>query len=110
VSDGELLCKCMDPRCTDRHYADVLAEQKATRQDLKMLPSNAVLRQDTLRLLSHFDWGHLPPVLAAISRPFAELAEHLVATLGESPDTTKALNDLLAAKDWAVRARLPLER
>lgn len=79
--------------------------------DLKTLadlPEGAALRNDTVRLLGHFAWGHLPAELAEISRPFGELAEHLVATLGESPDLTKALNELLAAKDWAVRARLPL--
>lgn len=77
--------------------------------ELAKLSGNAVLRKDTQRLLSHFSWQHLPAELQLVSRPFGELAEHLVVVLGESPDTTKALNELLAAKDWAVRARLPLE-
>lgn len=72
------------------------------------LPGSYVIRHDTARLLDHFSWQHLPEPLAEVSRPFGELAEHLVATLGESPDLTKALNNLLTAKDWAVRARLPL--
>lgn len=77
---------------------------------LKILADSDIetLRNDTARLLSHFSWEHLRPELAVISKPFAELAEHLLVELGESPDLTKALNDLLAAKDWAVRARLPL--
>ena len=76
--------------------------------DLRKIESGSVMRADTMRLLDHFSWSHLPEPLAEVSRPFSELAEHLVATLGESPDLTKSLNDLLTAKDWAVRARLPL--
>jgi hypothetical protein len=74
---------------------------------LATLPPDAVLRKDTVRLLGHFGWKHLPESLQAASRPFGELAEHLVATYGESPDLTKALNELLAAKDWAVRSARP---
>ena len=77
--------------------------------ELAKIDIEATLRHDTIRLLGHFSWQHLPEPLQVISRPFGELAEHLVATLGESPDLTKSLNELLAAKDWAVRARLPLE-
>lgn len=79
--------------------------------ELKRLDADATLalRPDTVRLLNHFSYGHLPDPLAAISKPFSDLAQHLVASLGESPDLTKSLNELLAAKDWAVRSRLPLE-
>ena len=61
---------------------------------------------DEERMLQFFEYEHLPPHLQEISRLFHGLAHRLVATLPRNPERTKALNDLLAAKDWAVRSRL----
>ena len=48
-----------------------------------------------------FAHDHLPPELAAVSRPFAELPRN--------PERTVALRKLLEAKDAAVRAKLARE-
>lgn len=52
-----------------------------------------------------FNFGHLPPHLQGVSRPFAELAG-VIATLPRNPERTVALRKLLESKDAAVRARL----
>ena len=57
-------------------------------------------------LLQFFSFAHLPVHLQAISRPFCDLAESLVATLPRNPERTVALRKLLEAKDCAVRAQL----
>lgn len=53
-----------------------------------------------------FAYEHLPPHLQTVSRPFGELAKHLIATLPTNPERTVALRKLLEAKDCAVRALL----
>ena len=60
-----------------------------------MTPGAAILR--------HFAYDHLPAELAAVSKPFAELA-HAVDAQSAGPETTTALRKLLEAKDCAVRA------
>ena len=57
-------------------------------------------------LLQFFAYQHLPEKLQAISRPFGELAEKMVAELPRNPERTVALRKLLEAKDCAVRAQL----
>lgn len=57
-------------------------------------------------VLRHFRWQHLPEHLAAVSRPFGELAQAIVSSLPSGRERTKALDHLLYAKDAAVRARL----
>jgi len=71
-------------------------------------------------ILQFFAYDHLPPALAAISRPFCELANALVSgdnvpesgtvTIGEglprNPERTVALRKLLESKDAAVRAKI----
>jgi hypothetical protein len=56
-----------------------------------------------------FAYEHLPPHLADVSRPFAELAQRIVETLPRNPERTIALRKLLEAKDAAVRAKLAKE-
>ncbi|SEK36361.1 hypothetical protein SAMN04515666_101329 [Bosea lupini] len=51
-----------------------------------------------------FAWSHLPPHLQAVSRPFGELAQQIVASVPRNPERTVALRKLLEAKDAAVRA------
>lgn len=57
-------------------------------------------------MLQFFSYQHLPETLQAISRPFGELAEKIVAELPRNPERTVALRKLLEAKDCAVRAQL----
>ena len=53
-----------------------------------------------------FAYEHLPPHLQAVSRPFGELADRIVAELPRNPERTVALRKLLEAKDASVRALL----
>jgi len=53
-----------------------------------------------------FTYSHLPPHLQDVSRPFADLASLIIATLPRNPERTVALRKLLEAKDAAVRAKL----
>ena len=57
-----------------------------------------------MNLIQFFGYEHLPPHLQAISKPFHELATHIIETLPENPERTVALRKLLEAKDCAVRS------
>lgn len=57
-------------------------------------------------ILKYFKYDHLPEHLQAVSRPFGELAQHLVDTIPGGPELTAALRKLLESKDAAVRASL----
>ena len=57
-------------------------------------------------IIQFFAHAHLPPHLAAVSAPFAEMAQRIVGTLPRNPERTVALRKLLEAKDAAVRALL----
>lgn len=57
-------------------------------------------------ILQFFAYAHLPPHLAAVSKPFCHAAYALIATLPRNPERTVALRKLLEAKDAAVRALL----
>lgn len=63
------------------------------------------LHPSIAHVLKFFTYGHLPPNLQDVSRPFAELAQ-TVANSSSSQETTVALRKLLEAKDAAVRAVL----
>lgn len=58
------------------------------------------------RMMQFFAYTHLPPHLQAISKPFGELAQHIVDTLPSNAERTAGLRKLLEAKDCAVRAHL----
>lgn len=58
-------------------------------------------------LLRFFHYAHLPPTLRGHSKPFCELAKHIVRTLPRNAERTTALRKLLEAKDCAIRAALP---
>lgn len=58
------------------------------------------------RMLRHFTYDHLPDHLKAVSRPFCDLAHHVVRTLPASAERTVALRKLLEGKDCAVRAAI----
>lgn len=57
-------------------------------------------------ILRYFHYSHLPPVLQAASKPFCDLARHIVTTLPRNPERTVALRKLLEAKDAGVRANV----
>jgi hypothetical protein len=57
-------------------------------------------------ILQFFNFAHLPPPLAAVSKPFCELAVQINMRLPRNPERTVALRKLLEAKDAAVRAAL----
>ena len=57
-------------------------------------------------ILRYFHYSHLPVALQAASRPFCELAAHIVGTLPRNAERTVALRKLLEAKDAAVRANV----
>lgn len=62
------------------------------------------MHPSTEAILKHFEYGHLPAHLAAISRPFNEMAHQLAESDLQGPEITTALRKLLEAKDCAVRA------
>ncbi len=62
--------------------------------------------QNPDRMLKWFAFGHLPPSLQQISKPFFDLARDISETLTSGPERTVAMRKLLEAKDAAVRAAL----
>lgn len=58
-------------------------------------------------ILRYFHYSHLPPLLQGASKPFCEIARHVVETLPRNAERTVALRKLLEAKDAAVRANVP---
>lgn len=63
------------------------------------------IQQD--HILRFFHYSHLPATLQTRSKPFCDLARHLIDTTPRNPERTVALRKLLEAKDAAVRAVLP---
>lgn len=58
------------------------------------------------QMLRWFKYDHLPERLQIVSKPWCELAHHVVATIEPSPEREVALRKLLEGKDAAVRASL----
>ena len=56
--------------------------------------------------MQFFVYDHLPSHLQVISKPFGELAQHMVDTLPLNAELSAGLRKLLEAKDCAVRAQL----
>src|SRR5262245_47214420 len=57
-------------------------------------------------IMQFFASAHLPERLQAVSKPFGELAQHIVTTLPRNAERSTALRKLLEGKDAAVRALL----
>ncbi|MBN8472313.1 hypothetical protein D7Y27_22515 [Corallococcus sp. AB004] len=84
-------------------------------------PATSTVAPQSEDILKYFKHAHLPPHLAAVSKPFSDLAHAIVGgdntpesgsvTLGgplpRNPERTMALRKLLEAKDCAVRALVP---
>lgn len=66
--------------------------------------SEEQIRQDPI--LRYFHYSHLPPALQAASKPFCDLARHIVTTLPRNAERTVSLRKLLEAKDAGVRANV----
>ena len=62
----------------------------------------------TEHIYRYFEYKHLPPKLAKVSRHFAITADLVIEWLPDSPELTFCLRQLLLAKDAAVRAALDL--
>lgn len=58
------------------------------------------------RLLRYFEYGHLPPHLQEVSKPFHDLANKMNDELPDGAEKTVGLRKLLEAKDCMVRATL----
>lgn len=73
-----------------------------TREHAELLGKNRFPAvRDALQWLT---FSHLPESLQNYSRPFYVAAVELVNSTNDSPELSHALNGLIAAKDWAVRA------
>lgn len=57
-------------------------------------------------VMQFFKYDHLPEAMQAVSKPFGDLAAHIVHTVPRNPKRTKSLNKLLESKDAAVRAAI----
>lgn len=55
-------------------------------------------------IMQFFEYAHLPEKMAEVSKPFCDLAKHVVDTLPRNAERTVALRKLLEGKDAAVRA------
>lgn len=62
----------------------------------------------TVRQARRFAYGHLPPHLQAVSKPFHDLATQLLDLLPDSPDLTECLLRLWESKNLAVVAATDL--
>lgn len=58
-------------------------------------------------ILRHFEFGHLPEHLAAVSQEFHRLAHVMHNTLPDGAEKSAGLRKLLEAKDCMVRAARP---
>jgi hypothetical protein len=79
----------------DMHGIGLVREGDETREQSRQEP-----------ILQFFRYAHLPERLAAVSKPFGDMAHDIVTRLPRNPERTVALRKLLEAKDAAVRAAL----
>lgn len=54
------------------------------------VPFAAPMSPPPEHILQFFAYAHLPPMLQVVSKPFGELAEHIVETLPRNPERTQA--------------------
>jgi hypothetical protein len=57
-------------------------------------------------MMQFFGYSHLPEHLQKISKPFHDMAQHIVETLPSNPERTAGLRKLMEAKDCIVRCSL----
>lgn len=58
----------------------------------------------TVTALAWLCFSHLPSRLQDFSRPIYQTAVELIVSIQDSAELTTALNTMVTAKDWAVRA------
>lgn len=80
-----------------------MADTETQMEDRRQAPEST---QPDEPLLQFFRYEHLMPSAADVSRPFCDLAFHIVATMRRNPERTVCLRKLLEAKDCAVRSLL----
>ena len=66
-------------------------------------------RPRRMPIMKFFTFEHLPGHLKVVSRPIAELAEAMHATLPHGAELAAGLRKLLEAKDCLVRAALVVD-
>lgn len=66
---------------------------------------NYSLAKEVLSLNSLFAYAHLPEHLQVRSKPFGELAQHLIDTVPLNMELVASLRSLVIAKDAAVPPR-----
>lgn len=57
----------------------------------------------TTQIAKHFEYGHLPEHLQAVSKPVHDLAQQMIDALPDGPELTAGLRKLVEAKDCFVR-------
>lgn len=62
---------------------------------------------DRYPILKYFRYDHLPPDLQRVSKPLADMAQHMACAYPQSAELSAGLRKLLEAKDCFVRAALP---
>lgn len=72
----------------------------------KKLCDNSGMGNVATDIMQFFNYSHLPANLAAVSKPFSDLANQLLKTIPANAERTVMLRKLLEAKDCAVRATL----
>jgi len=72
----------------------------------KMTPADKNALRAQNKILTFFEYEHLPPALQEVSAGVCELAWRMAATLPVSAETSVGLRKLLEAKDCFVRAKL----
>jgi hypothetical protein len=99
---------CGSARFYGQYIGDVDLLAAVTPPGLSLDP--AVRHPATTGLLEHFDYAHLPPHLAVISRKVCDLARQMAHELPDSAELTTGLRKLLEAKDCLVRAAVEQHR
>lgn len=93
----------------DLDHAAKLAQEKAEKDAAPFHPAPREFSDEQIAkrpILRFFHYRHLPPVLAARSKPFCNMALFIIQTTPYNTECNVALRKLLEAKDAAVRAAL----
>ncbi len=99
---GTAFCKTCEPQ------EAILEAIKAKQTELAKEARDALaVHAQEEAIVKYFAYEHLPAFLQLTSKPFADLALHILSRGGRCEERTVALRKLLEAKDAAVRAALP---
>jgi hypothetical protein len=93
----------------DKNRAPAHQPERYKRMKTTIHPALAEFTAEQIKqdhVLRYFHYSHLAPALQESSKPFCELARHIVETLPRNPERTVALRKLLEAKDAAVRTNV----